>query len=125
NEVMMTEQEFRAQYRNYPHFLQQSNAILEQCRIDFTLGTDKSKKTFTGREEDDWDLLISRSWEGFIRRYDSSNPVMRERFNRELEIIRQKNFISYYLITYDIIQFAKRSGFDYVGRGSGANSMIA
>jgi len=29
---------------------------------------------------DDWDLLVNRSWEGFIRRYDSQ-PVMRERFD--------------------------------------------
>ncbi len=125
NEVMMTEQELLEQYRNYPHLLQQAHAVLEQCHIGFTLGTDKNKKTFTGRVEDDWDLLINRSWEGFIHRYDSSNPVMCERFDRELEIIRQKNFISYYLITYDIVQFARQRGFDYVGRGSGANSMIA
>jgi len=122
---MMTEQELLEQYRNYPHLLQQAHAVLEQCHIGFTLGTDKNKKTFTGRVEDDWDLLINRSWDGFIHRYDSSNAVMRERFNRELEIIRQKNFISYYLITYDIVQFARQRGFDYVGRGSGANSMIA
>ena len=125
NEVMMTEQELREHYRNYPHLLQQANAILEQCHIGFTLDTDKNKKTFTGRTEDDWDLLINRSWEGFIHRYDSSDPVMCERFNRELEIIRQKNFVTYYLITYDIIQFARQRGFDYVGRGSGANSLIA
>ncbi len=125
NEVMMPEQELKAYYRNHLHLLNNARDVLEKCRIDFTLGTDKNKKAFTGKEADDWDLLVSRSWEGFVNRYDSSNPVMRERYNRELEIIRQKNFISYYLITHDIIQFAKRSGFDYVGRGSGANSMIA
>lgn len=125
NEVMMTEQELSHLFRNEPHLIQNARQLLQDCHFHVSLGIDKNKKTFTGREEDDWDMLVNRSWDGFIRRYDSSNPVMRERFNRELEIIRQKNFISYYLITYDIIQFAKQQGFDYVGRGSGANSMIA
>ena len=91
NEVMMPEQELRNYYRNYPQLLHNTQGLLEKCHIDVSLGTDKNKKTFTGRETDDWDFLVGRSWEGFGNRYDSSNPVMRERFNRELEIIRQKN----------------------------------
>jgi DNA-directed DNA polymerase III PolC len=124
-EVMMPEPELEAHYRNYPDMIRNTKRILEKCRIAFTLGSDKNKKTFTGSESNDWNLLVHQSWEGFISRYNSSDPVVRERFNRELEIIRHKNFTSYYLITHDIIQFAKRSGYDYVGRGSGANSMIA
>jgi DNA-directed DNA polymerase III PolC len=42
-----------------------------------------------------------------------------------LAIIARKNFTSYYLITYDLITYAKQHGFDFVGRGSGANSTVA
>ena len=42
-----------------------------------------------------------------------------------MEIIEQKNFVSYFLINWDITQFARDKGFYYVGRGSGANSVIA
>ncbi|MEQ8424087.1 MAG: DNA polymerase III subunit alpha, partial [Cyclobacteriaceae bacterium] len=86
---------------------------------------DKNKKTLTGSEDGDWDMLVSDAWEGFQQRYDVSDPVLRERFQRELKIIKNRGFCSYYLITYDLIRFAKEQGFDFVGRGSGANSLVA
>jgi DNA-directed DNA polymerase III PolC len=67
----------------------------------------------------------SNAWEGFQARYEISNPSVRERFDRELRVIKQKNFCSYYLIAYDLICYANEQGFAYVGRGSGANSVVA
>jgi DNA polymerase-3 subunit alpha len=40
-------------------------------------------------------------------------------------VIRVKNFCPYYLIAYDLVKFADSRGFDHVGRGSGANSLVA
>ena len=34
-------------------------------------------------------------------------------------------FCAYFLINWDILRFARKRGFFYVGRGSGANSMVA
>ncbi len=125
DEIMMREEDLVKLYGNYPLLVQTTRKLLDQCRIDFTLGDDKNKKQITGSEAGDWDLLVTKSWEGFQGRYDVSRPDLRERIERELKIIRQKGFIAYYLITYDLIRFAKEKGFDYVGRGSGANSVVA
>ena len=35
------------------------------------------------------------------------------------------DFASYFLITWDIIRYAQSMGFYHVGRGSGANSIVA
>ncbi len=35
------------------------------------------------------------------------------------------DIIAYFLITWDIIRYAQSRGFFYVGRGSGANSIVA
>lgn len=125
DEIMMPEDELAAQYRNFPALAENTRRLIDQCGINFTLGTDKNKKNITGSETGDWDLLVTKSWEGFQQRYDVSRPDLRERIERELRIIRQKGFIAYYLIAYDLIRFAKEKGFDYVGRGSGANSVVA
>jgi DNA polymerase-3 subunit alpha len=109
----------------FPGLVANTRSLLANCKIEFVLGTDKNKKYFTGSEANDWDMLVSKSWEGFQSRYDVSLPVLRERYERELNIIRKKNFCSYYLIACDLIQFVKESGYDHVGRGSGANSLIA
>ena len=124
-EIMMSEEEFKNSFINYPELVENTKQLINQCTIDFNLGTDKNKKTLTGSEDSDWDLLVTSAWEGFQKRYDVSQPVLRERFQRELSIIKGKGFCSYYLIAYDLIKFAKQQGYDYVGRGSGANSVVA
>ena len=37
----------------------------------------------------------------------------------------KKNFVSYFLINWEIINYARSKGYFYVGRGSGANSIVA
>jgi error-prone DNA polymerase len=43
----------------------------------------------------------------------------------ELDIIDKLGFSSYFLITWDIIRYSMSCGFYHVGRGSGANSIVA
>lgn len=125
DEVMLPVDELKKQLEHYPELIANTNRLLDQCSIRFNMGEDKNKKHVTGSEASDWDFLVTQAWEGFQRLYDAGNPVLRERFQRELSIIRQKGFCAYYLIAYDLICFARARNFDFVGRGSGANSMVA
>jgi DNA-directed DNA polymerase III PolC len=125
NEIMLNERQLEEHFRQFPDLIRNTKNLLDSCSIDFKLGEDKNKQHVTGSAESDWDFLITHAWEGFQKRFDVTNPELRERFDRELRIIRSKGFISYYLIAFDLIQFANRSGFDFVGRGSGANSLVA
>ena len=59
------------------------------------------------------------------RRYGRNNSTAEERVIKELKIISELGFNAYFLITWDIIRYAKSRGFFYVGRGSGANSIVA
>ncbi len=124
-EVMMPEKDLEFHFRNYPELIHNTKHLLAQCSIHFELHSDKNKKTITETNATDWDFLVTHAWEGFQSRYDVRNPELRERLERELNIIKQKKFCSYYLIAYDLIRFAKEREFDYVGRGSGANSLVA
>lgn len=125
DEVMLPEHVLEEHFRRYPQIIHNTRHLLADCNLDMRLGEDKNKKRVTGSGDSDWDYLVTCAWEGFQGRYDASNPTLRERFDRELRIIKQKDFCSYYLIAFDLIQFATKNGFAYVGRGSGANSMVA
>ena len=125
DEIMMSEKELADAFHNYPEIIRNTQSLLDRCSIDFHLGEDKNIKQLTGSPDSDWDHLVAQAWEGFNARYDCSNPVLRERLDRELTIIRKKGFCAYYLVAYDLICFAKEKGYDYVGRGSGANSVVA
>lgn len=125
DETMIPEAVLEQQYKNFPWLEKNTRNLLDQCKLEFNLHEDKNKEHVSGDPAHDWDILVTKAWEGFQKRYDVTRADLRERFDRELRIIRSKNFCSYYLIAYDLISFAKKKGFAYVGRGSGANSVVA
>ena len=125
DEVMMPERELELHFRNFPALAKNTKKLIAECRLDLDLREDKNKKHLSGDPDHDWDILVTKAWEGFQDRYDVTQAELRERFERELRIIKNKNFCSYYLIAYDLITYANEKGFAYVGRGSGANSVVA
>lgn len=125
DEIMVPENELEQLFRNFPALIANTKRLLAQCTLDFNLREDKNKQNVSGDPAHDWDILLTKAWEGFQARYDTTRPDLRERFDRELRIIKSKNFCSYYLIAYDLITYANEKGFPYVGRGSGANSVVA
>lgn len=114
-----------ARFAAYPGLLQRAQQLLEQCSLQLDFHTDKNKQSLSGDTQRDWETLQAAARRGFEQRYDASDPSLCERFEREMRIIQQKGFCGYYLIAYDLIRFAQRQGYDYVGRGSGANSLVA
>jgi DNA polymerase-3 subunit alpha len=89
-----------------------------------TFGEDKNKKLYSASREDDRILLGKLAHEGLRLRY-GNNKKARERLEKELNVIHQMGFTAYYLITWDMIRYAQGRGFYHVGRGSGANSIVA
>ena len=58
-------------------------------------------------------------------RYPTPTEEIISRIEKELSIIIEKDFVSYFLINWDITSYARNRGYFYVGRGSGANSIVA
>uniref|UniRef100_A0A0N5A7H6 DNA_pol3_alpha domain-containing protein n=1 Tax=Parastrongyloides trichosuri TaxID=131310 RepID=A0A0N5A7H6_PARTI len=76
----------------------------------------KNKATFTGNRYNDKQLLLKYAQDGFLRRYSKTDQVAIKRIQRELEIIENLNFSSYFLITDDICRYARSKDYHYVGR---------
>ncbi|MEP6616831.1 MAG: DNA polymerase III subunit alpha, partial [Ginsengibacter sp.] len=92
--------------------------------IEMDYHSDKTKKVYSASADDDKILLGKLAADGLMRRY-GKNKEAEERVVKELRIINEMGFNAYFLITYDIIRYAQSRGFFYVGRGSGANSIVA
>jgi DNA polymerase-3 subunit alpha len=73
----------------------------------------------------DEQLLRKLCAEGISYRYSVLNDEIVERIEKEVELIAQKDYLSYFLIAWDFTSYARSRGFFYVGRGSGANSIVA
>lgn len=124
-EVMLTVDSLIKYYEFYPRILQNTERLLSECSVCFDYDRVKNKQTFTGNRYDDKVLLEKLARDGLIYRYGKNNKTATERVRHELEIIDRMGFSSYFLITWDIVRYSMSRGFYHVGRGSGANSVVA
>ncbi|MBL7892602.1 MAG: PHP domain-containing protein, partial [Bacteroidia bacterium] len=112
-------------YKDFPQLIENTKNILDDCHFDLDVKAPKNKKLFTGDRYEDLLLLEKLAFEGMKYRYGEQNEEAIRRIKKELEIINNLGFCSYFLITWDIIQHSLSKGFYHVGRGSGANSVVA
>ncbi len=127
SELMMPVTLLKQQFRRFPQIIANTERLLNQCRIEFDFDSDKNKAVVTESRQQDLQKLESLALEGFASRF-CHKPYQKkalQRLQRELEIIAQRNFAAYFLISHDIVSFARQQQFEYVGRGSGANSLVA
>jgi len=125
NEKMMPEPELLAHYWQYPRIISNTKSLLEQCHLDIPLRNNKNKQIFSKSKSSDHQLLRKLALEGFQKRYTSYSSTAMQRLLHELNVIAERQFEAYFLISHDIIRYAQHRNFAHVGRGSGANSMVA
>ena len=123
-EYFVPQAEIMAAFHQYPSLITNTYKLIDSCTIDMNFGEDKNKKVYSASREDDRVLLEKLARDGCRARYGPHKKA-KERVARELQIIDQMGFTAYYLITWDMIRYAHSRGYYHVGRGSGANSIVA
>lgn len=125
SEVMVDVQRILSCYDQYPAIIANTEKIIGQCHFEFDFKTPKNKKYFTGSREKDMAQLTTLAEQGLEWRYGKDNEEAKARMLKEIKVIDQLEFSGYFLITWDIVQYSVSKGFLHIGRGSGANSIIA
>ncbi len=108
----------------------QSNTIdlFESCSYKFKFEdkrTNQNQAVYLNTKEEDFIFLKKLCYDKIHERYQNPNDLVFERIEKELSAIQAMDFVSYFLINYDIIQYAKSKDYPHIGRGSGANSIVA
>lgn len=108
-----------------PESLTNTMRIAEMCNVDLS---------FKGYQLPDFDVpdgftqstyLRHLCEKGAMERYGTLEGEVGERLNYELGVIESMGFTSYFLITWDFVEFAKSNGILVgPGRGSSAGSII-
>ena len=124
NELLLPENILLGIFDQYPSIIENTKRIIDNCNIDFDYGSNKNKQIFTESKYDDKILLKKLTYDGMRYRY-GNDKYAEKRIQNELDIIDMLGFSSYFLITWDIIRYSLSRGFYHVGRGSGANSVVA
>ncbi|MFC2137972.1 DNA polymerase III subunit alpha [Bacteroidota bacterium] len=125
DEVMMSIDEVSTIFQEYPQIIKSTENLLADCSFDFDFKETKNKKTFTGNHGEDRILLEKLALDGLLYRYGKNNKKAEERVKHELKIICELGFAAYFLIAWDVIRYSMSNGIYHVGRGSGANSLVA
>ncbi len=125
DEHFRTEAELLEPFENYPKVVQNTRRVLDACSIRFETGLHLNRRTFMGSRDGDLNLLTKLAESGCQRRYGPHHRLAQERVRKELKVIAELDFAAYFLITWDIVRYAESAGYHHVGRGSGANSIVA
>ncbi len=129
SEQMIHKQDIEMQFSEYKYIINNTIALQKKCSVDFDFSKNKpslNQNTFTGNVTEDNELLKQLCNEGLKKRYKNNlTQKVRDRLQKELALIIKMQFVSYFLINWRIISYAKSKKYYYVGRGSGANSIVA
>ena len=132
---MLRTGELEGAYLEFDGLLRASENLLARCHIDFAGELTKrghnhrNLRVYSDSAENDRLLLEDLCREGCAYRYPDAEPEklekVLERIEMELQLIEQKEFVAYFLVNWDITSYARGRGYFHVGRGSGANSLVA
>jgi error-prone DNA polymerase len=114
-------------YKAYTFIINNTVKLIHSVNIEFDFSQQEpnNQSSYTNSKLLDYKLLKKLTYEGLKYRYDTVTDKILDRIDKELKIIRQKEFVSYFLINWKILKYARAKGYFYIGRGSGANSIVA
>lgn len=120
--------ELREAYGEHAYLLDNAERLLAKCNVQFDFSDRRphqNKKSYTGDPKQDLQLIKELCRKGLDHRYDTITPEIEARLQKELDMIIRMDYVPFFLVNWDIISYAKRQGYFHVGRGSGANSIVA
>src|SRR5579859_1628194 len=117
--------EMRPMFKGHEEALAGPWDIAQHCDVDL----DFRKVRFPGYPvpagETPFSFLYKLCFEGARERYRPITVDVTRRLHRELEVIEKTGLAEFFLITWDIMRFARERGIPGQGRGSAADSIVA
>jgi DNA polymerase-3 subunit alpha len=110
----------------YPGAADNTLLIAERANLDIEFGRILLPKFDVPSDHTEDTYLRHLVMEGATNRYRSITPEVQERIDYELKVISEMGFSAYFLIVWDLIQYAAQQGIRTgPGRGSAAGSIVS
>src|SRR5213083_1355134 len=121
--------EMREIFDDFPEAISNTLEIAERCHLDLEFGRSKYPEYPVPAGKTREGYLRELCYSGLRQRYGerpASDPELIRRLDYELGVLEKTGFVSYLLIVWDFIHFAKERGIPVgPGRGSAAGSIVA
>src|SRR6266705_1498326 len=122
-------EEIREIFDDFTEEISNTLEIAERCHLDLEFGRSKYPEYPVPAGKTREGYLRELCYSGLRQRYGeqpASDPELSQRLDYELGVLEKTGFVSYLLIVWDFIHFAKEKGIPVgPGRGSAAGSMVA
>ena len=112
-------------FQDYPKAISNTTTIAEKCsaNLDFSQYRFPDSPLPEGKTAASY--LAKLCWQKIHEKYANINPEIEAKVNYELNLIEKLGLSGYFLIVWDIMDYAERNGIPAQGRGSAANSIVA
>ena len=123
---LKTEDEMSKLFMETPEALRNTIEIAEKCNLELDFKSTHLPRFSPPENKTREGYLRELVDEGLKQRYLNIDNSIRARVENELKVIADSGFISYFLIVWDFIRYAKEKGIPVgPGRGSAAGSVIS
>jgi error-prone DNA polymerase len=111
-------------FKDIPEAIKNTMEIADKCKLELDLGKPHFPKFTLPVDETDYGYLKKTANEGALRKYGRLTPDIKERLEKELNTINSLGFCSYFLVVWDIVQWAKKRNIRCLARGSAVDSLV-
>ncbi len=109
-----------------PEALKNSVRIAEQCSVDpLAYKAKLPLYTVPAEFQSQDDYLYDLCTKGLIERFGEVSERSKQQLDYEFNMIAEKGFVSYFLIEWDFVNYARSNGIRCSARGSAAGSLLA
>jgi DNA polymerase-3 subunit alpha len=118
--------EMKELFKDIPQAITNTLEVAGRCNLELDFSSVHLPKYEppTGKTKEDF--LKQLCEEKLRERFPDVTPSIKERLDHELKIIKDTGFVSYFLIVWDFIHYAKDKGIPTgPGRGSAAGSLVS
>ncbi len=119
-------QEMKELFKELPEAIANTVEIAKRCNLELDFSKIHLPKYEPPQGQSKEEFLKQLCEAGLKERYGNITPFITERLEHELKIIKGTGFVSYFLIVWDFIHYAKTQGIPVgPGRGSAAGSLVS
>jgi len=117
-------QEMQELFRDHPQAVRNALRLADQCRLELDLDSYHFPHFDLLGGETAYSYLCKLCFAGARRLYRPLRPEVMQRLQRELDLIQELGFAEYFLVVWDIVNFARKRGIRCSGRGSAGDSLV-